>query len=268
MKKYYYYYYYYYLLLIIIIFINNNISAWSTSWRSDNELFINNSTSFTLFSINTNYNLVFQLNFNPGWSDVSINIIDISSSSIFTTSTCLCQNNLLKRWTYWSEPLSMLTNIANPTPINISTNLNPCYSQKISIPYDTCNNNNNNNDPLIINQLILNNNNNKLTKWPVALGKTNLLNWWFLNTRQLSIPNLKLNNIYTMKLSVLNYDNIWKQIIYNNNIVIQDLNIIPNTGTINISDEWILLRGQLCDWLYCFQTYPSKSWNDNTNECV
>jgi len=263
MKKYYY--LLIILLLLLLLFINN-ISSWSTSWRSDNELFINNSTTFTLFSINTAYNLIFQLNFNPGWSDVSINIIDITSSSIFTSSTCLCQNNLLHRWTYWSEPLSMLTNVANPIPINISSNLNPCYSQKISIPYDTCNNNNNDNS-LIINQMILNNN-NKLTKWPVALGKTNLLNWWFLNTRKLSIPNIRLNNIYTMKLSILNYDNIWKQIIYNNNIVIQNLNTIPNTGSINIQDEWILLRGQLCDWLYCFQTYPSKSWNDDTNECI
>jgi hypothetical protein len=250
----------YSLVIIIAITFTTPVVSWKSAWKSDNSLFFNNNTLFTMISTNVNQNLLFQLNFSPKWSFANINSIDPNASP----TSCNCNNNLMSRWVYWAEPYSMLRNVADEEPENIPTTFLHNYSQKLVLPYDTCT------GPLssstIVNSIVIS---NQLMKWPVPQDRAHLFTWWFLSTRKINLGALGLRNVYVTKLAQQDKTQQWKQVVYSavatNNIIIQNLNTDLNIGTIQ-SDEFMMIRGNICSWLNCFQ--QSKIWDDDTLICI
>ena len=227
---------------------------------------------FTMFATDNTNKLLFQLILNPTMWDIP-SITTINPSATISMEQCGCSINQFQRWSNWSEPYNMLTNVYDLDPEQLSPTIwKPYYSHMLISPYQSCDQTKSSLNYGIAKHLTVNIDNILIT-WPASIGRTQLhIKWWWLTVHKINSAAFKINNVFVVRLTFKsNISNQWKQLIFNiiNNLVIQDLNVNSNTLISNTavnSDEWMLVRGNVCNWLTCYQN--SQTWDDDALTCT
>lgn len=253
------------LIFLILFYLSTTEAKWSGITSVDNSLLEN--IPFTLFTTNTLNNLLFQIQLDGStWGAPTITTINPQS-----TPSCSCLlPSTLNRLIDWSEPYSTLTNVAvRLSPL--SNSWSPAYNHMMTAPYDSCSGlqtNLNNGfarhltDSLITQNPIL---------WNASINQTQLFNpWWWFTVHKANLVSLHIDNVYLVRMAKQIVDESWIQLRYNaGNLQFMPMNIdtIPIVSSTTIqSDEWIVLRGNLCSWLTCLQS--NSIWNEDTLSCI